>query len=64
MSNIVDPKLQASHVRESLEASEKKWKLEEDIRTADARCKLQLESEARKDIEAYKKRSLLPKHGN
>ena len=58
MSNIVDPKLQASLVKESIEASEKKWKLEEDIRTADARCKLQLESDALKDIEAYKTRFL------
>jgi hypothetical protein len=64
MPNIVDTKLQAEVVRESIEASEKKRKLEEDIRIAEARSKLLLESAARKDIEAYKKRSLVPKHGN
>jgi len=64
MPNIVDPKLQASLVRESIEASEKKWKLEEDIRTADSRNKLLIESGAQKDNEAYKKRSLLPTLGN
>jgi len=64
MSTIVDPKLQASHVRESLEASEKKWKLEEHIRTSDARNKFLIESGARKDIEAYKKRPLVPTLGN
>jgi len=64
MPDIVDTKLQASLVRESIEASEKKWKLEEDIRTADSRNTLLIESAARKDIEAYKKRPLVPKRGN
>jgi hypothetical protein len=64
MPDIVDTKLQASLVRESIEASEKKWKLEEDIRTADSRNTLLIESAAQKDIEAYKKRPLVPKRGN
>jgi hypothetical protein len=55
---IVDTKLQAELVSKSLELSEKKRKLEEDIKIADARSKLLLESDALKDIEAYKTRSL------
>ena len=53
---IVDTKLQAELVSKSLELSEKKRKLEEDIKIADARSKLLLESDALKDIEAYKTR--------
>jgi hypothetical protein len=52
MPNIVDTKLQAELVRESLELSEKKRKLEEDIKKADSRSKLFIESAARKAIEA------------
>ena len=63
MPDILDPKLPASLVRESIELSEKKWKLEEDIRIADSRNKLLIESAARKDIEAYKKPLLVPKLG-
>ena len=55
---IVDTKLQAELVSKSLELSEKKRKLEEDIKIADARSKLLLESDALKDIEAYKTRFL------
>ncbi len=58
MPNIVDTKLQAELVRAGLEASEKKRKLEEDIKIADARSKLLIENDALKDIEAYKTRSL------
>jgi len=64
MSNIVDTKLEARLVRESIELSEKKRKLEEDIGIADSRNKLLIESAARNDIEAYKKRPLVPKLGN
>ena len=56
MANIVDTKLQAGLVRESLELSEKKRKLEENLRSADVRSKLLIDSAARKDIEAYKNR--------
>jgi len=55
---IVDTKLQAELVSKSLELSEKKRKLEEDIKIADARSKLLIENDALKDIEAYKTRSL------
>ena len=58
MPNIVDTKLQAELVSKSLELSEKKRKLEEDIKIADARSKLIIENDALKDIEAYKTRSL------
>ena len=56
--SIVDTKLQAELVSKSLELSEKKRKLEEDIKIADARSKLLIENDALKDIEAYKTRSL------
>ena len=54
--SIVDTKLQAELVSKSLELSEKKRKLEEDIKIADARSKLLIENDALKDIEAYKTR--------
>ena len=55
---IVNTKLQAEPLRESFELSEKKRKVEEDIKIADARSKLIIENDALKDIEAYKTRSL------
>jgi hypothetical protein len=64
MSKISDSEHEARLLKESKAASEKKRKLEEDIRIADARNNLLLESAAQKDIEAYKKRSLVPKLGN
>jgi hypothetical protein len=64
MSRISDSEHQERLLKETKAASEKKRKLEEDIRIADARSKLLLESAAQKDIEAYKKRSLVPKLGN
>ena len=53
-------------MRETVEATKnkRKRKVEEDIRIADARSKLLLESEAQNDIKAYKKRSLVAKVGN
>jgi len=63
MSKISDSEHEARLLKESKAASEKR-KLEEDIRIADARNNLLLESAAQKDIEAYKKRSLVPKLGN
>ena len=53
---IVNTKLQAEPLRESFESSEKKRKVEEDIKIADARSNI--ENDALKDIEAYKTRSL------
>ena len=65
MSKISDSEHEARLLKESkAAASEKKRKLEEDIRIADARNNLLLESAAQKDIEAYKKCSLVPKLGN
>jgi hypothetical protein len=64
MSKISDSEHQAQLLKEISAVSEKKRKLEEEIRIADARSKLLLESAARKDIEAYKKRSVVPKIGN
>jgi hypothetical protein len=64
MSKISDSEHEARLLKESKAASEKKRKLEEDIRIADARNNLLLESATQKDIEAYKKRSLVPKRGN
>ena len=63
MSKISDSEHEARLLKESKAASEKR-KLEEDIRIADARNNLLLESAAQKDIEAHKKRSLVPKLGN
>jgi hypothetical protein len=53
MRTVPDAELQAtlSIIRE---VNEKKRKLEENLRAADVRNKLLLESAARKDIEAYK----------
>jgi hypothetical protein len=61
MPKVPDTERQTRVLKESIEASAKKRKLEEDIRTADARSKLLLESAARKDIEAYMKCYPIPK---
>ena len=64
MSKISDSVHEARLLQESKAAREKKRKLEEDIRVADARNNLVLENAAQRDVEAYKKRSLVPKLGN
>jgi len=64
MSKISDSVHEARLLIESKAAGEKKRKLEENIRIADARNNLLLESAAQMDIEAYKKRYLVPKLGN
>jgi len=56
MRIVSDTELQARLLREIIDLNEKKRKIEEDLRTADARSKLLIESAARKDIEAYKNR--------
>ena len=58
MPKVPDTDLQARLLRESLELSKKKRKLEEDLRTADVRHQLLMDSAARRDIEAYNKRPL------
>jgi dephospho-CoA kinase len=56
MRTLPDTELQARLLREIIEVNEKKRKLEENLRTADVRSKLLIDSAARKDIEAYKNR--------
>ena len=56
MRTVADTELQATLSREIIEVNEKKRKLEENLRTADVRSKLLIDSAARKDIEAYKNR--------
>jgi hypothetical protein len=56
---ISDPGRQACLLKETEAASDKKRKVEEHIRIIDARRRLLVESEAWKDIEAYKQLSLV-----
>ena len=56
MRTVPDTELQATLLREIIEVNEKKRKLEENLRSADVRSKLLIDSAARKDIEAYKNR--------
>ncbi len=56
MRTVADTELQATLSREIIEVNEKKRKLEENLRSADVRSKLLIDSAARKDIEAYKNR--------
>jgi hypothetical protein len=53
MRTVPDTELQATLLRE-IDVSEKKRKVEENLRTADMRSKLLIDSAARKDIEAYR----------
>jgi hypothetical protein len=46
-------------LREIIDLNEKRRKIEADLRTADVRNKLLIESAARKDIEAYKNRHVV-----
>jgi len=59
MRTVPDTELQAMLLRELIEVNEKKRKLEENLRAADVRSKLLIESAARKDIEAYKNRHVV-----
>ena len=56
MAKISNTELQARLLREAIEVNEKKRKLEENLRTADVRSKLLIDSAARRDIETYKNR--------
>ena len=56
MAKISNTELQARLLREAIEVNEKNRKVEENLRTADVRSKLLIDSAARKDIEAYKNR--------
>ena len=59
MRTVADTELQATLSREIIEVNEKKRKLEENLRTADVRSKLLIDSAARKDIEAYRNRPVV-----
>jgi hypothetical protein len=59
MLKISDRERQAWLLKDTEAASEKKRRVEERIRTVDARWSLLVETAARKDIEAYKQRSLV-----
>ncbi len=59
MRIVSDTELQARLLREIIDLNEKKRKIEADLRTADVRNKLLIESAARKDIEAYKNRHVV-----
>lgn len=59
MRTVPDTELQATLLREVIEVNEKKRKLEENLRAADVRSKLLIDSAARKDIEAYKNRHVI-----
>jgi len=61
---ILDSELQARLLRDSTQISEKKRKLEEAIRAADARNKFFIENAAQKDIESFKKGLSISKRGN
>jgi hypothetical protein len=58
MRTVPDTELQATLLRE-IDVSEKKRKVEENLRTADIRSKLLIDSAARKDIEAYRNRPVV-----
>jgi hypothetical protein len=64
MRKISDTELQAKILRETVEATENKRKLEEDIKLANARSKSLIERAAQKDIEAHKKHRVVPLLGN
>jgi len=59
MRIVSDTELQARLLREIIDLNEKRRKIEADLRTADVRNKLLIESAARKDIEAYKNRHVV-----
>jgi hypothetical protein len=61
MPKFPDTEIQARLIKEILELTERKQKLEKDLRKADAWHNLLIESAARKDIEAYRKRPLVAK---
>jgi hypothetical protein len=60
MPTFADREFQARLLREIQEVNAKKRKLEEDIRTVDAVCKLLIDNAARQDIDAYRDRRHLP----
>jgi hypothetical protein len=63
MRTVPDTELQATLLRE-IDVSEKKRKVEENLRTADMRSNLLIDSAARKDIEAYRNRPVVAEIGH
>jgi hypothetical protein len=59
MRIVSDTELQTRLLREIIDLNEKRRKIEADLRTADVKNKLLIESAARKDIEAYKNRHVV-----
>lgn len=59
MRIVPDTELQPTLLSEIIDVSEKKRKVEENLRTADMRSKLLIDSAARKDIEAYRNRPMV-----
>ena len=64
MPKILDTELQARLLRDTTRITEKKRKLEDAVRAADARNKLFIDSAAQKDIESFKKGLPISKRGN
>jgi hypothetical protein len=56
MPTLPDKEAETRLLRQIVEMNEKKRKLEDNIRILDSQNKSQMETEARKDIEAYKNR--------
>jgi hypothetical protein len=59
MRTLPDPELQARLLREMIEVTEKKRKLEAALSAVDVRSQMLIDSAVRKDIEAYKNRYVL-----
>ncbi len=64
MRTLPDTELQARLLREMIEVTEKKRKLEAALSAVDVRTQLLIDSAVRKDIEAYKNRYVVAAGAN
>jgi hypothetical protein len=64
MRPLPDIELQARLLKEMIEVTEKKRKLEAALSAVDVRTQLLIDSAARKDIEAYKNRHVVTEVAN
>jgi len=64
MRTLPDTELQARLLREMIEVTEKKRKLEAALSAVDMRTQLLIDSAVRKDIEAYKNRYVVADGAN
>jgi hypothetical protein len=64
MRTLPDTELQARLLREMIEVTEKKRKLEAALSAVDVRTQLLIDSAVRKDIEAYKNRYVVADGAN